>query len=113
MLKTVITLLRGAAATEEEVADRSALLVLDQQIRDAAAAIGRAKRALARASARDDAERKRLEATLARIADLEERAVDALADARDDVAGEVAETIALVEADRDAIRGARAKFAGE
>src|SRR5262245_65186106 len=79
MLKTIITLVRGAAfRAEEEFADRSALLILDQQIRDAAAGIERAKRALAVAVAQDEAEGKRLETTLTRIADLEERAIAAL-----------------------------------
>jgi len=71
MFKTIVTLMRGAAAAaEEQVADRSALLILDQQIRDAAAAIERSKRALAVAIAQDEAEGKRLETTLRRIADL-------------------------------------------
>ena len=114
MFKTIFTLMRGAAArAEEEVTDRSALLILDQQIRDAAAAIERSKRALAVAIAQDEAEGKRLETTLKRIADLEERATAALAGGRDDLAGEAAEAIALMEADRDAIREARATFAGE
>ena len=79
MLKTIVTLFRGAAfRAEEEFADRSALLILDQQIRDSAAGIERAKRALAVAIAQDEAEGKRLETTLSRIADLEERAVAAL-----------------------------------
>ena len=79
MLKTILTLMRGAAAAaEEEVVDRNALLILDQQIRDAAGAIERGKRALALAIAHDEAEGKRLDSTLARIADLEERATAAL-----------------------------------
>jgi phage shock protein A len=114
MFKTMVTLMRGAAArAEEEVADRSALLILDQQIRDAAAAIERSKRAVALAIAQDEAEGKRLEATLKRIADLEERAVAALAGNREDLAGEAAEAIAIMEADRDAIREARSTFAAE
>jgi phage shock protein A len=114
MLKTFFTLIRGSvAAAEEEWEDRSALLILDQQIRDAAAAIERGKRALALAIAQDDAEGKRLETTLGRIADLEERTVAALAGGREDLAAEAAETIAVLEADRDAIREARATFAGE
>jgi phage shock protein A len=114
MLKTLTTLIRGAAAAaEQEFTDRSALLILDQQIRDAAAGIERAKRALALAIAQDDAEGKRLEATLSRIADLEERAVAALAAGREDLAGEAAEAIAVMEADRDAIRQAQATFARE
>jgi phage shock protein A len=114
MFKTLFTLVRGAAASaEEEFADRSALLILTQQIRDAAAAIDRGKRALALAIAQDEAEGKRLEATLKRIADLEERAVAALGGGREDLAGEAAEAIAVLEADRDALREARATFAGE
>jgi phage shock protein A len=114
VFKTIVTLMRGAAArAEEEVADRSALLILDQQIRDAAAAIERSKRALALAIAQDEAEGKRLETTLQRIADLEERAVAALAGGREDLAGEAAEAIAVMEADRDSIREARRFFAAE
>jgi phage shock protein A len=114
MFKTIITLMRGAAArAEEEVADRSALLVLDQQIRDAATGIECSKRALAVAIAQDETEGKRLESTLKRIADLEERATAALAGGREDLASEAAEAIALMEADRDAIREARAAFAAD
>lgn len=114
MLKTVWTLMRGAAAVaEEEVADRSALLILDQQIRDAVSATERAKRALALAIAQDEAEGKHLEATLSRIADLETRAIEALAARRDDLVAEAAEAIATLEADRNGIREARAKFARE
>jgi phage shock protein A len=114
MFKTVLTLIRGAAAAaEEDFADRNALLILDQQIRDAAAAVERGKRALAVAIAQDDAEGKRLEATLARIADLEERTVAALAGGREDLAADAAEAIAVMEADREAIREARSSFARE
>jgi phage shock protein A len=114
MLKTLITLIRGsAAAAEQELADRTALLVLDQQIRDAAGALDRGRRALAVAIAQDEAEGTRLESTLARLADLEERACAALAAGREDLATEAAEAIAIMEADRDAIRQARALFAAE
>jgi phage shock protein A len=114
MFKTVITLIRGASAkAEEDFADRHALLILDQQIRDAAAATEGAKRALSLAIAQDQAEGRRLETTLQRIADLEERATAALAGGRDDLATEAAEAIALMEADRDAIREARKTFAAD
>ena len=114
MFKTLFTLVRGAAAAaEDEMIDRSALLILDQQIRDAASAVERGKRALAVAIAHDEAEGKRLDATLARIADLEERAVAALAGGREDLASEAAESIAVIEVDRDAVRGGRAAFARE
>src|SRR5262245_32391729 len=114
MLKTIVTLVRGAAfRAEEEFVDRSALLILDQQIRDAAAGIERAKRALAVAIAQDEAEGKRLDTTLTRIADLEERAVAALNGGNEELAAEAAEAIAVMEADRDAIKEARATFGRE
>jgi phage shock protein A len=114
MFKTLSALVRGvAAAAEEEAIDRNAFLILDQQIRDAAAAVERGKRALAVAIAHDESEAKRLEATIARIADLEERAVAALAGGREDLASEAAESIAVMEVDRDAVRDGRAAFARE
>jgi phage shock protein A len=114
MFKILFALVRGAAAAAEgEVLDRNALLILDGQIRDAASAVERGKRALAVAVAHDEAEGERLDATLARIADLEERAVAALAGGREDLASEAAESIAMMEADRDAVREARATFARE
>ena len=83
MIKSFWTLVRGTVyAAEQEAVDRSALLVLDQHIRDAAAGIERAKRALAVAIAQDEAEGKRLDSTLSRIADLEDRVAAALAAGR-------------------------------
>ena len=67
MFKTVLTLFRGSvAAAGEELEDRSALLILDQQMRDAAAAVERSKRTLALAIAGDQQEGRRLDATNAR-----------------------------------------------
>jgi len=114
MFKTVLTLFRGSvSAAEEELQDRTALLILDQQMRDAAAAVERAKRALALAIAQDQQEGRRLEATNARIADLETRAAAALDGGREDLAREAAEAIAGLEADRDAALTARALFTAE
>src|SRR5437764_11279893 len=96
MLKTIVTLVRGATfRAEEEFVDRTALLILDQQIRDSAAAIERAKRALAIAIAQDEAEGKRLDSTLARLADLAERSVAALAAGSEQLAAEAAGAIAV------------------
>ena len=62
MFKTVLTIFRGhVAAAGEELEDRSALLILDQQMRDAAAAVDRSKRTLALAIASDQAEGRRPE----------------------------------------------------
>src|SRR3954453_6982884 len=114
MFKTVFTLFRGSvAAAEEELEDRSALLILDQQMRDAGAAVERSKRAVALAIAGDQQEGRRLDATNARIADLEVRATAALEAGRDDLAREAAQAIANLEADRDAAMTARTLFASE
>ena len=114
MFKTVVTLFRGSvAAAGEELEDRTALLILDQQMRDAAAAVERSKRTLALAIAQDQQEGRKLEATIARIADLETRTVAALDGGREDLAKDAAEAIAGLEADRDAAMTARALFATE
>jgi phage shock protein A len=114
MFKTLVTLFRGAtAAAGEEITDRNALLILDQQIRDAAGAVERGKRALAIAVVQDDAERKCIESISTRINDLEERAVAALAAGREDLAAEAAEAIAAMENDRATVAKARASFANE
>ncbi len=114
MFKTVLTLFRGSvAAAGEELEGRNALLILDQQMRDAATAVERAKRTLALAIAQDQQEGRRLDATNARIADLEIRATAALDGGREDLAREAAEQIAALEADRDAAMTARTLFAAE
>jgi phage shock protein A len=114
MFKTVLTLFRGSVAVaNEELEDRAALLILDQQMRDAAAAVERSKRSLALAIAGDQQEGRRLEATNARIADLELRATAALDGGREDLAREAAQAIANLEADRDAAMTARTLFATE
>ena len=114
MFKTLFLLIRGSAASAaEEIADRNALLILDQQMREAGAAIERAKRALALAIAQDGAEAKRLDAAIARIADLEVRVKAALEAGNEGIAREGAEAIAALEADRDAAQAARTLFASE
>ncbi|WGS21819.1 MULTISPECIES: PspA/IM30 family protein [unclassified Bradyrhizobium] len=114
MFKTVFTLFRGTvAAAGEELEDRTALVILDQQMRDAAAAVERSKRTLALAIAGDQQEGRRLETTCARSADLELRATAALEGGREDLAREAAQAIANLEAERDAATTARALFASE
>ena len=114
MLKTLITLVRGRTSQiAEEVADQNALLILDQQMRDATGTLDRAKKALAVAIAQENQEDQRLDATHSRISDLETRAVAAIDAGRDDLATEAAETIAALEAERDASLTARALFATE
>src|SRR6201990_2387125 len=114
MFTTVFTLFRGGiAVAEEQLEDRTALVILDQQMRDAAAAVERSKRMLALAIAQDQQEGRRLEITNTRIADLEGRATAALEGGREDLAREAAQQIANLEADRDAAMTARTLFAQE
>src|ERR1700745_1456115 len=114
MLKTLVMLVRGRTALiAEEVADQNALLILDQQMRDATGALDRAKKALAVAIAQESQEQQRLDATHARIADLEAPACAAIEGAREDLATEAAEGIATLEAERDASLTARTLFAAE
>src|SRR4029078_3694912 len=101
MFKTVFTLFRGSvAAAGEELEDRSALLILDQQMRDAGAAVERSKRTLAIAIAQDQQDGRLRDAPNARIADLEVRSTAALEGGREEFAREAAQQIANLEADR-------------
>lgn len=114
MLKMLLTLARGGAASAaEKAADANALVILDQQLRDATASLERAKRSLALAIAQDRQEGQRLDAVNAQIADLEQRVVAALEGDEGDLARRGAEAIASLEADRDAALTARRLFAGE
>ena len=114
MLKTLITMVRGRTALiAEELADQNALLILDQQMRDATLALERAKKALAVAVAQESQEQQRLDATLARIADLETRTIAAIEAGREDLAAEAAEAIATLKAERYASLTARTLFTAE
>jgi phage shock protein A len=114
MFKTLLTFARGrAAATTEHLADSNALILLDQQMRDACAALDRAKRALALAMANDQHEAQRLDGLNDQITDLEQRVVSALGANSEHAAEEGAEAIARLEAQRDAIETARSLFAAE
>lgn len=114
MFRLFVTLARGrAAAAGEALADREALLLLDEQVRDAGAALACARRALAVATAQGAGEAQRLDGLAARVADLEGRAREALDAGRDDLAAEAAEVIAGLEADAAAGWQARAAFAAE
>lgn len=114
MLKLLQILARGnVARATEDLYDRNALLILDQQIRETRAALERSRRALALAIAGDQAEGRRSAEIDGRADDLETRAVAALAAGRDDLAREAAEAIAELEAERRAIGEARARFAAE
>ena len=114
MFKTLLTLFRGQSARlGEAVADDNALLILDQQIRDAGSALERAKKALALAIAQDGQEAQRLTLTESQIADLEQRVLAALDGGNEALAHEGAEAIAALEDERKAIKSARDLFGAE
>lgn len=114
MFKMLTLIWRGMAAqAEENAAERHALLILDQQIRDVAAGIQSSKRALALAIVQDTHEGKRLGELDARLCDLEARAVEALRRGRDDLASHAADAIAALEAERAAMAAGREAAAAE
>ena len=111
MFKLISILLRGRAHDAEQAfADRNAVPLLAQQIRDAAQSIQSARRSVAVAIAQNEQERVQHAAIVARIADLENRASAALAKGNEGLAREAAEAIAYLEAERDASEKAQAQF---
>ncbi|MGR9224011.1 PspA/IM30 family protein [Rhizobium leguminosarum] len=113
MFKLISILLRGRAHDAEQAfADRNAVPLLAQQIRDAAQSIQSARRSVAVAIAQNEQEKVQHAAIVARIADLENRASAALAKGNEGLAREAAEAIAYLEAERDASEKAQAQFTG-
>jgi phage shock protein A len=111
MFKLISILLRGRAHDAEQAfADRNAVPLLAQQIRDAAQSIQSARRSVAVAIAQNEQERVQHGAIVVRIADLESRATAALAKGNEGLAREAAEAIAFLEAERDASEKAQAQF---
>ncbi|MGF9567126.1 PspA/IM30 family protein [Neorhizobium sp. JUb45] len=111
MFNLIATLLRGKAHdAEQAVADRHAMPLLAQQIREAAQAIQSAQYALAVAIAQNEKERSQHAVILSRIVDLEERTLTALSKGNDHLAREAADAIAFLEAERTASEQAQAQF---
>ena len=111
MMKLIATLMRGAAAeAEEAVFDANAMRVLEQQLREAAAALEHSRRELACAMAHRASEARAVEALDKRIAELEQAGSEAITGRREDLAGEVATVIAAAEDERTERRAAVARF---
>ncbi|TIX87964.1 PspA/IM30 family protein [Rhizobium sp. P44RR-XXIV] len=111
MFNVILTLIRGRAHDAEQAfIDRNAVPLLAQQIRDAASAIQSARRAVAIAVAQNEQEKSQHAVIAGRIADLETRAVAALQKGSEELARQAAETIAQLEAERDASEKAQAQF---
>ncbi|SCW48821.1 phage shock protein A (PspA) family protein [Rhizobium mongolense subsp. loessense] len=111
MFNLIVTLLRGRAHDAERAfADRNAIPLLSQQTRDAANAVQSARRAVAVAIAQNEQEKSQHATIMSRIADLETRTLVALEKGSEGLAREAADTIAYLEAERDASEKAQAQF---
>ena len=114
MFRAFMTLVRGTAnEAAEAVIDSNALTILDQQIRDSSAAIEKSRKTIALAIAQERREQDRTEQLQSEIADLETRAREALQAGREDLAGEAAETIAVLENEHEGATRAQQTFARE
>ena len=114
MLKQFFALVRGRSyEAAETVVDRNALVILRQQIRDCADAIAAARRAVAIAIAQNEQEVAQFKKLVVRIDDLEKRTIAAIGQGQNELAREAAETIAMLEAERDASSEAQKSFSTE
>ncbi len=114
MLKQFFALVRGRSyEAAETVVDRNALVILRQQIRDCADAIAAARRAVAIAIAQNEQEVVQFKKLAVRIDDLEKRTIAAIEQEQNELAREAAETIAMLEAERDASSEAQKSFSTE
>lgn len=114
MFKQFFALVRGRSFdAAETVLDGSALVILRQQIRDCAEAVNAARRAVAIAMAQNEQEISHCKRLIERIADLETRTIAAIEQGKSELARDAAESIACLEAERDASLEAQRTFAGE
>lgn len=114
MLKQFFALVRGRSyEAAETVVNRNALVILRQQIRDCADAIASARRAVAIAIAQNEQEVAQFKKLVARIDDLEKRTIAAIEQGQNELAREAAETIAMLEAERDASSEAQKSLSTE
>lgn len=114
MFKLILTLFRGKAHDRvEAVVDDNAMTILRQQLRDCTHAVAAARRAVAIAIAQNKQEEVQCRKLVERIADLETRTIAAMEQGKDDLAREAAETIAILEAERDVSLEAQKRFENE
>jgi phage shock protein A len=98
----IMTLFRASAhEAEQAVIDANALRILDQEIRDAAAAVRDATQELTALMAREIQDRRAMEAAAARVVEHERYARKALDNGDETLALEIAGAIADAERDRD------------
>lgn len=114
MFRQFVALVRGTAHERAEAAlVPHGITILRQQIRDAAAGVAAARRAVAVAVAQNNQEIAQHQRIVARIEDLETRTLAALEQDKLELAREAAETIAHLEAERDVSEAAQKRFTDE
>lgn len=105
MFKMISTMIRGHSHdVVEAISDANALQILRQQLRDAATGLEQSKRAVAVVMAYAERERKSAAKLETQLADLEDRALDAIRKEREDLAVEAASAIAELEAEHTACK---------
>ncbi len=103
MFKQLITLVKGRSEdVTQTIVDANAMTILRQQLREAAEGVKSSRKALAIVMAYNDREKSNLQKLTTQIVDLEARAMDALAQNKNDLALEAAEAIASLEAEAKA-----------
>ncbi len=114
VLRDMFTALKGGAnEVGEAIVDANAIRILEQEIRDAEAAIASAKQSLTRMKS-SEIKLKREVATIdADVADYEQKAVQALNAGEEALATEVAERIAELESERGEKAGEQATLDAE
>ena len=109
ILKDLLTALKGGAnEIGEAIVDANAVRILEQEIRDAEAAIGNAKQSLTRMKSAEIRLKREVATLDADVADYERKALAALNAGEEALAAEVAERIAELETERSEKAGERA-----
>jgi len=98
----MFTALRGAGSDiGESIIDANAVRILEQEIRDAEDAIGKARQSLTRLKGNEIKLKRAVNSLEADVADYEVKAMEALDADEQDLAAKVAERIAELETERD------------
>ncbi len=112
MLNVLKTLFLGASArAEEQLTDHFAIDLIEQKIRESGGALSLAKSTLATLIIRQRNEQQTLSRLNSQVADLEQRAREALAAGRDDLAADAAMAIANLENERTVRQSTLAQLA--
>ncbi|MDG1432029.1 MAG: PspA/IM30 family protein [Paracoccaceae bacterium] len=111
MFKQIMTLARGRVSDgSQSILDANSMSLLRQQIRDAAQGVGKSRKAVAVIMAHAEREKASLTRVESQIADLENRALRALENGREDLASEAAEAIAKLEIEHSTTQKAIATY---